>query len=161
MKRRLLSLLILCSSFAAFGQITYEKDYASALKQAKTKTPLFIFITPDERISESNYTSGISLPEVVTFYNKNFSSLKLTFTSPAGREMALKYQINRYPYYLFLDTNENLIFTGFSNSLRSEFFSIWPTKCLKEWKIKLPYSNWNNNTQAANEVKASLKTISP
>ena len=158
MKRRLLSLLILCSSFAAFGQITYEKDYASALKQAKTKkTPLFIFITPDERISESNYTSGISLPEVVTFYNKNFSSLKLTFTSPAGREMALKYQINRYPYYLFLDTNENLIFTGFSNSLRSEFFLDLANEVLKRMENKTSIFQLEQQYASGKRSKSFLK----
>lgn len=123
MKRRFLALLILCSSFAAFGQISYEKDYASALKKArKQKTPLFIFLTPSGNIPEAQYTSSMQQPEVATVYNKNFTNLKLTYVSAAGREIASKYKITRFPYFLFLDTNENLIFRGFSNNLYSGFY---------------------------------------
>jgi hypothetical protein len=94
MKRRLLSLLILCSSFAAFGQISYEKDYASALKKAKKqKTPLFIFLTPSGNIPEAHYTAAMNQPGVATVYNKNFTNLRLSYVSEAGREIASKYKI--------------------------------------------------------------------
>jgi tetratricopeptide (TPR) repeat protein len=123
MKRRLLSCLILLSSIAAFGQISYEKDYATALKKARVrKTPLFIYITPDSKVPAASYTSGINLPEVVKFYEENFTSLRLPLSLPETNVLTSKYQINRYPCYLFLDTNENLLFRWFNNDQGSKFY---------------------------------------
>ncbi|MFP5080026.1 hypothetical protein [Pedobacter sp. JCM 36344] len=123
MKRRFLSLLILFSSFTAFGQISYEKDYSTALEQVRLrKTPLFIYITPDSKIPAASYTSGINLPEVVTFYNDNFISLRLPYASPETKVVMSKYQISRFPCYLFLDTNENLIFRAFNNNREAKFY---------------------------------------
>ena len=123
MKRPLLSLLILLSSFAAFAQISFEKDYASALKKARLRrTPLFIYVTPDSKIPAPSYTSGINIPEVVRFYNEHFTSLRMPIASSETKELTTKYQINRYPCYLFLDSNENLLFRAFNNDQQAKFY---------------------------------------
>ena len=158
MKRRFLALLILCSSFAAFGQISYEKDYASALKKArKQKTPLFIFLIPSGNIPEAQYTSSMQQPEVATVYNKNFTNLKLTYVSAAGREIASKYKITRFPYFLFLDTNENLIFRGFSNNLYSGFYLDLAKDVLQRLEKKTTISDYDKQYANGQLNKGFLK----
>ncbi|MEJ7560574.1 MAG: hypothetical protein WKF66_19850 [Pedobacter sp.] len=158
MKRPLLSFLIVLSSFAAFGQISFEKDYAAALKKARlSKTPLFIYITPDGRIPAASYTSGINLPEVVKFYNEHFTSLRMPMASPETRELTSKYQINRYPCYLFLDTNENLLFRKFNNDPQAKFYLDLGKEVLERLDTKTSMYHYEQRYANGQLEKGSLK----
>lgn len=158
MKRRLLSLLLLCLSLNSFSQMRYEKDYSSALKQARVrKTPLFIYITPDSKIPSLSYMSGINLPEASNFYTQNFTSLRLSYQVPETKELMTKYQINRFPYYLFLDTNENIIFKGFNNDQQAKFYVDLGKEALQRYKNKSSLFQSDQRYSAGDRDKSFLR----
>lgn len=96
----------------SFGQITFEHGTLSeALEKAKqAKKPLFVdvYATWCGPCKQMAATAFID-PEVTTFYNARFVSLKLDGEKNDGPEVMSKYGITAYPTLLYFDASGNLV----------------------------------------------------
>ncbi len=110
MKLTILALITFLSTFS-FAQITFEHGTLNeALAKAKqAKKPLFVDVYatwcgPCKQMAATAFVD----PEVSTFYNANFISLKLDGEKNDGPEVMSKYGINAYPTLLYFDASGNL-----------------------------------------------------
>lgn len=114
----LVTLCCLCIVSPAMGQntgITFEKaSLDSVLVKAGNEGKL-IFIDaytdwckPCKWMSENVFTNDT----VGKFFNENFINMKLDMDTKkeAGKKLAEKYQINCYPTYLFIDSDDNVVY---------------------------------------------------
>lgn len=104
----LLTLVLIPVSLSAKNSIIFEKgNWATVVEKAKKENKL-IFIDfytqwcgPCHMMAEDVFI----LPSVYDFYNSNFINAKIDAENGEGIELALKYGINLYPTYLFIDPN--------------------------------------------------------
>ncbi|MDR0800985.1 thioredoxin domain-containing protein [Fluviicola sp.] len=110
MKLTALALTALLSTWS-FGQITFEHGtLKEAIEKAKqAKKPLFVdvYATWCGPCKQMAATAFID-PEVSTFYNASFVSLKLDGEKNDGPEVMSKYGITAYPTLLYFDASGNL-----------------------------------------------------
>lgn len=111
MKLTFLALIALFSTYS-FGQITFERGtLEEALKKAKeAKKPLFVDVFavwcgPCKQMAATAFVD----PEVTTFYNSSFVSLKLDGEKNDGPEVMRKYGITAYPTLLYFNANGELV----------------------------------------------------
>lgn len=111
MKLTILALIAFLSTIS-FGQITFEHGtLKEALETAKkAKKPLFVDVYatwcgPCKQMAATAFVD----PEVSTFYNTNFVSLKLDGEKNDGPEVMSKYGITAYPTLLYFDASGNLV----------------------------------------------------
>ena len=64
-----------------------------------------VWCGPCQRMAKEVFT----LPEVGTFYNKNFVNVKFDMEKGEGPKFAQKYQVSSYPTLLFIDENEEAV----------------------------------------------------
>lgn len=93
------------------GIVFFKGTYEEAIVKAKTeKKQIFIdFYTewcgPCLNMAEDVFT----LPIVGMIYNKNFISLKVDAEKGEGRKLATKFNVNKYPTYIFIDPKTEAI----------------------------------------------------
>nr|WP_294858639.1 thioredoxin family protein [uncultured Fluviicola sp.] len=111
MKLTFLAIITLISTYS-FGQITFEHGtLEEALAKAKqAKKPLFVdvFATWCGPCKQMAATAFID-PEVTSYYNANFISLKLDGEKNDGPGVMQKYGISAYPTLLYFNSNGDLI----------------------------------------------------
>ncbi len=111
MKLTFLALIAFISTYS-FGQITFEHGtLEEALAKAKqAKKPLFVDVFavwcgPCKQMAATSFID----PEVTTFYNANFVSLKLDGEKNDGPGVMQKYGISAYPTLLYFNANGELV----------------------------------------------------
>jgi len=111
MKFTFLILIALISTYS-FGQITFEHGtLEEALAKAKqAKKPLFVDVYatwcgPCKQMAATAFVD----PEVTSYYNANFISLKLDGEKNDGPGVMQKYGINAYPTLLYFNANGDLV----------------------------------------------------
>lgn len=111
MKFTFLALIALISTYS-FGQITFEHGtLEEALAKAKqAKKPLFVDVYatwcgPCKQMAATAFVD----PEVTSFYNTNFISLKLDGEKNDGPGVMQKYGISAYPTLLYFNANGDLV----------------------------------------------------
>lgn len=111
MKLTFLILTALISTYS-FGQINFEHGtLEEALTKAKqAKKPLFVdvYATWCGPCKQMAATSFID-PDVTTYYNANFISLKLDGEKNDGPSVMQKYGISAYPTLLYFNANGDLV----------------------------------------------------
>jgi len=121
MKRLFGSLILTLIVICAYGQeIKYEKSLDDALAlSAKNYKPVFICLNipapslaklPANVTVRTPFPNGLTSPEVVDLYNKNFNSYQTLFTDSAGARIRSKYHLTRFPAYIFLDPRGQLLY---------------------------------------------------
>ncbi|MFT4523091.1 MAG: thiol:disulfide interchange protein [Bacteroidia bacterium] len=93
------------------GITFFAGTFKAAKQKAKTENKM-IFIDaytqwcgPCKSMSKNVFT----LKSVGTYYNSNFINLKVDMEEAEGLFIGKKYQVARYPTFLFLDANGKLI----------------------------------------------------
>ena len=111
MKLTFLALIAFISTYS-LGQITFEHGtLEEALAKAKqAKKPLFVDVFavwcgPCKQMAATAFID----PEVTTFYNTNFVSLKLDGEKNDGPGVMQKYGISAYPTLLYFNANGELV----------------------------------------------------
>lgn len=111
MKFTFLALIVLISTYS-FGQITFEHGtLEEALAKAKqAKKPLFVDVYatwcgPCKQMAATAFVD----PEVTSYYNANFISLKLDGEKNDGPGVMQKYGISAYPTLLYFNANGDLV----------------------------------------------------
>jgi thiol-disulfide isomerase/thioredoxin len=89
----------------------FEGSWADAVAKAKKEHKLIfvdayaVWCGPCQRMAKEVFT----LPEVGTFYNKNFINVKFDMEKGEGSKFAQKYQVSSYPTLLFIDETETVV----------------------------------------------------
>lgn len=111
MKLTFLAIIALISTYS-FGQITFEHGtLEEALAKAKqAKKPLFVDVYatwcgPCKQMAATAFVD----PEVTSYYNTNFISLKLDGEKNDGPGVMQKYGISAYPTLLYFNSNGDLV----------------------------------------------------
>lgn len=111
MKLSFLTIIALISTYS-FGQITFEHGtLEEALAKAKqAKKPLFVDVYatwcgPCKQMAATAFVD----PEVTSYYNSNFISLKLDGEKNDGPSVMQKYGISAYPTLLYFNANGELV----------------------------------------------------
>ncbi|WP_316810995.1 hypothetical protein [Pedobacter heparinus] len=155
MRKLILLTILLAQASYSFAQISYEKNFNTALKKAaETKRPVFLNIGP---ISKSTVKSAINSKEVVQFYNKNFVNYAVSFPDSEAAAFMRKYQLKMLPAYIFLDANGTLIAKGAKSSSASKHYLDLANQALNKHSSGSSLADYEEKYKTGNLSKDLLK----
>ncbi|MFI0429386.1 DPP IV N-terminal domain-containing protein [Mariniflexile sp. HMF6888] len=106
-------LLFSCAAFSQNRKIEFEHLSFEELKAKAQETKKNIFIDcyttwcgPCKFMSKNIFTKDA----VADFINKSYVSAEIDMETKQGIELGIKYEVEAYPTYLFLDSSGNLIY---------------------------------------------------
>jgi hypothetical protein len=102
-------------SFNAFGQeIRYQKSYSEAIALAdETHKPIFITLMPPvPNLPGMPQIKSTPTKEVANLYNKEFINYQGLINDPSTRAITAKTNPTTFPYYIFLDSKGNIVYTS-------------------------------------------------
>lgn len=129
MKKSILLLFLVFSIAASFGQQTLfvDKNYDASLALAKTenKTLVVMFYAnwcPHcNKMKKEVFTDS----SVIDFYSRNFVCMSVDGESDYGKELKVrfenKFRVNSFPTFVFLDTNETLLYCNSGEFNKEKF----------------------------------------
>jgi len=109
-------------NFATYGQVSYEHNYSAALKKAKNlEKPIFILLNP-KGTSNATTTTGLNGLEATELYNTSFVNVKMTAGEPDADLMASLFNITAAPSYIFINSDEKILFKWHGAKTEEKFF---------------------------------------
>lgn len=131
-KKLILVLILILNTSAVFSQtqtLFPERKYDEALTEAKaTKKPLVILFYATwcphcNKMKAEIFTDSA----VIDFYSKNFICMAIDAESNYGKELKTKFQnkfrVNSFPTFVFLDSNETLLYCTSGEFKKENFLS--------------------------------------
>ncbi|MEG2103104.1 MAG: thioredoxin family protein, partial [Flavobacterium sp.] len=136
----LLFILISIQSIQAQNQFTVdETPYKTALESAKTQNkPLFVMLFADWCPHCNKMKKEVfSDPNVMAFLNKNYICVWKNVDKEEGTALKNKFRTTSLPAFLFLDSNENLLY-ALKGEMKTADFLTEAANALNP-KLQLPY----------------------
>jgi len=164
-KKTILSLAGLLLSATAFSQkINYQKTFDGAFEKAAAEKKLLLVVltTPIPPVNPPGvnkfvYRSALDDAKVVDFYNKNFVAYTVLFTDPSATALRQKYQLSRFPAYLFIDSHNNLVYKEAGNSIEIQKYLNMGEAALTAQSSGKTVSNYEAQYLLGNKTAESIK----
>ncbi len=108
-----LSILMVCIHICAQAQVPFENNlgWSQVLEKARKESKLIFLHLENNQCSQCNEvaTQGFSSTMMKEKFSVNFVCLRLNTETPAGKELAAKYEFKGFAASLFLDEEGNIL----------------------------------------------------